>query len=129
MCDRCPASATLETGDPDGWIPYYCEITHRRAAMFESEMGDPGTAARYLAHAEKVASGWTPPGVTLPRASALAARPPAGSCATGGGCASGGCSAGTRTSRETTSVAPLQIALPKPAPSSDEAAAPMEARA
>jgi hypothetical protein len=36
-------------------MPYYCGITHRRAAMFERSRAE--VAARYLAHAEKVASG------------------------------------------------------------------------
>jgi radical SAM protein with 4Fe4S-binding SPASM domain len=129
MCDRCPASATLETGDPDGWIPYYCEITHRRAAMFERELGDPEVAARYQAHAEKVASGWTPPGVTLPRATSLAARPSAGGCGSSGGCASsGGCSTGARPAQEKVATAPLQITLRKTPTSSGEAVTNMEAR-
>ena len=93
LCDRCPATAILETGSPDGWIPHYCEITHRRAALLESESGDPERAARYLAHAEKVAAGWTPPGVTLPRASRL---PQAPSCGTGCGAACGRESSGAR---------------------------------
>ncbi len=84
MCDRCPATATLETGSPDGWIPYYCEITHRRAALLEEMSGNPGKAARYREHAEKVAAGWTPPGAILPRAQALA----------GGGCSKTTCAAG-----------------------------------
>jgi hypothetical protein len=129
MCDRCPASATLETGDPDGWIPYYCEITHRRAAMFERELGDPEVAARYQAHAEKVAAGWTPPGVTLPRVSTLGARPAAGGCGAGAGCASGGCASGTRQAQEKGAATPVQIALPKTPTSPVEAATTMEARA
>ena len=88
MCDRCPATAVLETGSPDGWIPYYCEVTHRRAALLEGEMGRPETAKRYLDHAEKVRSGWTPEGAILPRASALGST--AAACG-GGGCAAGGC--------------------------------------
>jgi len=87
MCDRCPATATLETGSPDGWIPYYCEITHRRAALLEEMSGNAETAARYREHAERVAAGWTPPGAILPRASALGAT---GGCGAGA-CASGGC--------------------------------------
>jgi len=51
LCDRCPATALLETGSPDGWIPYYCEITHRRAALLEEAGGDRERAARYRAHA------------------------------------------------------------------------------
>jgi radical SAM protein with 4Fe4S-binding SPASM domain len=97
LCDRCPATAILETGSPDGWIPHFCELTHRRAALLESESGDPARAARYLAHADKVASGWTPEGVTLPRASrrpqAAAAAPACGS----GGCATG-CGSAARAS-------------------------------
>ena len=84
LCDRCPATAILETGSPDGWIPHYCEVTHRRAALLESESGDAERAARYRAHADKVARGWTPPGVTLPRASRLPQAPACGS-----GCGSG----------------------------------------
>lgn len=88
MCDRCPATAVLETGSPDGWIPYYCEITHSRAALLEEAIGHPDTAARYRAHAEKVRSGWTPKGAILPRASAIGSAPAA--CG-GGGCAATGC--------------------------------------
>ncbi len=86
MCDRCPATATLETGSPDGWIPYYCEVTHRRAAILEEELGDHEKAERYRAHALKVAAGWTPPGAILPRSGAAA-----GLSCSGGGCAEGGC--------------------------------------
>ncbi|MGH9750844.1 MAG: radical SAM protein, partial [Candidatus Polarisedimenticolia bacterium] len=66
MCDRCPATALLETGSPDGWIPWYCEITHRRAALLEENLGNGEKSARYRAHAERVAAGWTPPGAVLP---------------------------------------------------------------
>jgi radical SAM protein with 4Fe4S-binding SPASM domain len=88
MCDRCPATAVLETGSPDGWIPYYCEVTHRRAALLEDEMGSHDTAARYREHADRVSSGWTPEGAILPRASTIGS--PAPACG-GGGCAAGGC--------------------------------------
>ena len=93
MCDRCPATATLETGSPDGWIPYYCEITHRRAALLEERLSRPETAAAYRAHADRVAGGWTPPGAILPRAGV----PPSAGvpCAATGQCASGGCGAST----------------------------------
>lgn len=81
MCDRCPATATLETGSPDGWIPYFCEITHRRAALLEEMSGHHDKAERYRKHAEKVKGGWTPPGAILPRATALgAAAAGCGSC-------------------------------------------------
>jgi hypothetical protein len=89
LCDRCPATAILETGSPDGWIPHYCERRTRRAALLEVRDRRPGPRGRrYLAHADKVAAGWTPAGVTLPRASRLAQqRPPcrlrSGGCATG----------------------------------------------
>src|SRR5256885_12704315 len=87
--DRCPATALLETGSPDGWIPYYCEVTHRRAALLEDAIGDTQKAARYLAHAERVKTGWVPDGAILPRATGL----PAGGagCASGGACAASGC--------------------------------------
>jgi radical SAM protein with 4Fe4S-binding SPASM domain len=88
LCDRCPATATLETGSPDGWIPYYCEITHRRAALLEEATGHPEMATRYRDHADKVAGGWTPPGAILPRADVLRPGIP---CGTGGGCATGSC--------------------------------------
>src|SRR5437867_2452008 len=107
MCDRCPATAVLETGSPDGWIPYYCEITHRRAALLEEMSGRPEKAARYREHAEKVASGWTPPGAILPRAQALAAA--------GGGCSTTACAAGgcERAAGPTPQAARLmQIELP-----------------
>jgi radical SAM protein with 4Fe4S-binding SPASM domain len=100
MCDRCPATATLETGSPDGWIPWYCEVTHRRAAILEAEAGRPGTAARLRAHADRVAAGWVPEGAILPRPAAGA-----GSCATGG--CSTTCGAGA-----TMTARPLQIEAP-----------------
>lgn len=87
MCDRCPATALLETGSPDGWIPHYCEVTHRRAAVLSERLGDTRRAADYREHAGRVASGWTPPGAILPRPGAPAAE--AKSC-TGGGCSIGG---------------------------------------
>jgi radical SAM protein with 4Fe4S-binding SPASM domain len=113
LCDRCPATALIETGDPDGWIPWYCELAHRRAALFERELGNAPAAARYLAHAEKVASGWTPPGAALPRATPVGARPTAPSCAQGG-CASGasGCGLTTAAGHRLDTPAVLQIALP-----------------
>ncbi len=102
MCDRCPATATLETGSPDGWIPWYCEITHRRAAILEAESGRPQEAGRLRAHADRVASGWTPPGAILPRT-----QESRGGCGTGG-CATG-CGAGSK--KPTTSM--LQIEPPR----------------
>jgi radical SAM protein with 4Fe4S-binding SPASM domain len=91
LCDRCPATALLETGSPDGWVPYFCEVTHRRAALLEEAAGDEEAAARYRAHAEKVAAGWSPPGAILPRG--RVAEGTAAACARGGGCAAGGCGA------------------------------------
>ncbi len=108
MCDRCPATATLETGSPDGWIPYYCEVTHRRAALLEEAEGHVETAHRYREHAERVAAGWTPPGAILPRASAL--RGTGAPCVSGGSCAAGGCGRATAPS-ETTK--PILIDLPR----------------
>ena len=113
MCDRCPATATLETGSPDGWIPYYCEITHRRAALLEEANGHPETAARYRSHADRVAAGWTPPGAILPRASSLSPPATGPSCTTGGGCAAGGCH---RKSEEGAAPNPISIELPATAP-------------
>jgi radical SAM protein with 4Fe4S-binding SPASM domain len=92
MCDRCPATATLETGSPDGWIPYYCEVTHRRAALLEERLERPETAARYRAHADRVAAGWTPRGAILPRASSVLRA--AGTPCASGGCGAGGCAVG-----------------------------------
>lgn len=108
MCDRCPATAVLETGSPDGWIPHYCEITHRRAALLEEATGRPGTAARYREHADRVRSGWTPPGVILPRAVPMRATAPA--CGAGGGCATGGCSKAAVSTAPATQL--LQIEKP-----------------
>jgi radical SAM protein with 4Fe4S-binding SPASM domain len=106
MCDRCPATATLETGSPDGWIPYYCEVTHRRAALLEESLGHASEAARYLAHADRVARGWKPEGVILPRGDSLVAT--SATCSAGA-CATGGC----RTSHKTSGTTQLlQIELP-----------------
>jgi radical SAM protein with 4Fe4S-binding SPASM domain len=116
LCDRCPATAMLETGSPDGWIPYFCEVTHRRAALLEEASGQPEVAARYRQHADRVKSGWTPPGAILPRAETLRS---ASACGTG--CAASGCSrAGTRPQED----APLlRIELPRKSlsPESQEA--------
>ncbi len=108
LCDRCPATALLETGSPDGWIPYYCEVTHRRAALLEDAIGDTQKAARYLAHAERVKTGWVPEGAILPRATGL----PAGGagCASGGACAASGC--GRAAAVQTQPASLLQIERP-----------------
>ena len=108
LCDRCPATALMETGSPDGWVPYYCETTHRRAALLEERIGNAALAARYLEHAGKVAAGWTPEGAITPRASSIAA-----ATRTAGGCATGGCAAGACGGTERpAATAPLGIALP-----------------
>ena len=108
LCDRCPATALLETGSPDGWIPYYCEVTHRRAALLEEAIGSHDTAARYRAHADRVQAGWTPEGAVLPRATTLAST--ASACSSGGGCSASGC---TRASIKSAQPAPLiQIERP-----------------
>ena len=107
MCDRCPATATLETGSPDGWIPYYCEVTHRRAAMLEETLGHREKATLYRSHAERVASGWTPEGAILLRE---ASSRPVGLPCSGGGCASSGC--GKNDAAEMSTSPLLQIGLP-----------------
>jgi radical SAM protein with 4Fe4S-binding SPASM domain len=33
-CDRCVGWAQLETGDPEGKVPFLCDLTHARAAAF-----------------------------------------------------------------------------------------------
>lgn len=33
-CDHCVGWAQLETGDPEGKVPFLCEVTHARAAAF-----------------------------------------------------------------------------------------------
>jgi radical SAM protein with 4Fe4S-binding SPASM domain len=106
MCDRCPATATLETGSPDGWVPYFCEITHRRAALLEEASGNRAKAVRYMEHAERVKSGWTPPGAILPRSGKLESA----GCAAGG-CVSTGCSRAATRLQEKAPL--LQIQLPK----------------
>ncbi|HKQ97581.1 MAG TPA: radical SAM protein, partial [Candidatus Polarisedimenticolia bacterium] len=103
LCDRCPATAMMETGSPDGWIPHYCEVTHRRAGNLEERLGNAALAARYREHADKVAGGWVPEGAILPRAETLKG---VAACATG--CAAGGCG----TARPTESPAPTPITLP-----------------
>ncbi|MFQ5876150.1 MAG: radical SAM protein [Acidobacteriota bacterium] len=110
MCDRCPATATLETGSPDGWIPYFCEITYRRAALLERANGNREKAERYLAHAREVAAGWTPPGAILPRA--IGAGGSASPCGSGG-CSSGACAAGA--ARPQTSR-PIRTEIPGASP-------------
>jgi radical SAM protein with 4Fe4S-binding SPASM domain len=34
VCDRCPALAELETGDPDAVVEWICKLTHLRASRF-----------------------------------------------------------------------------------------------
>jgi radical SAM protein with 4Fe4S-binding SPASM domain len=108
MCDRCPATAMLETGSPDGWIPHYCEVTHRRAALLAERQGEAARAAEYRAHADRVAGGWTPPGAILPGA---AAPRPAGACAAGACAAGGGC--GARPAAPAGPGAPIRIDNPR----------------
>jgi radical SAM protein with 4Fe4S-binding SPASM domain len=105
LCDRCPATAILETGSPDGWIPHFCETTHRRAALLEDR--DPERRSRYLRHADQVASGWTPPGAILPRASRLDAHASGAPACSSGGCGTG-CAKGSRPA----DAQPIVIALP-----------------
>ena len=31
LCGNCPGAAEMETGDIEGMIPHFCEITHLRA--------------------------------------------------------------------------------------------------
>lgn len=103
MCDRCPATATLETGSPDGWVPYFCEITHRRAALLEEATGDRARAVRYLEHAERVKGGWTPPGAILPRSG----KPGSAGCASA--CASTGCSRAAARPQEKAPLQPIHL--------------------
>ena len=112
MCDRCPATATLETGSPDGWVPYFCEITHRRAALLEEASGDRARAARFLEHAARVKRGWTPPGAILPRSG----KPEPAGCASA--CASTGCSRAAARPQEKAPL--LQIQLPEGNPPKTE---------
>jgi hypothetical protein len=109
LCDRCPATAMMETGSPDGWIPYYCEVTHRRAALLEGRLGNQARAARYRAHAAKVAAGYVPEGAITPRAEAVRKPGAAKSCAAGG-CAAGACASASPT--RPAAPAPLTIAVP-----------------
>ncbi|MBI4168324.1 MAG: radical SAM protein [Acidobacteria bacterium] len=117
LCDRCPATAMLETGSPDGWVPYFCEVTHRRAAVLEEKMGNAEKAARFRAHAEKVASGWTPPGAVLPRATPF--------LAAGAGCAGGACATGCgKSATKTHATQLLKIDRPRTDPASQKEAVP-----
>jgi len=34
LCSQCPASAILETGDPEGRVDYLCQLSHLRARTF-----------------------------------------------------------------------------------------------
>jgi radical SAM protein with 4Fe4S-binding SPASM domain len=123
LCDRCPATAMMETGSPDGWIPHYCEVTHRRAALIEDRLGNRARAARYRAHAAQVASGWAPAGAILPRAEGVRPAADAPACSTGG-CAAGGCH---RASDPAEPRAPLAISLPnRTSPQTDRDAVPGE---
>ncbi len=38
LCLGCPARAHLETGEPDGAVPYFCEVAHARAAALEQTL-------------------------------------------------------------------------------------------
>jgi radical SAM protein with 4Fe4S-binding SPASM domain len=40
LCLWCPAHAALETGAMDGWVEYFCEVAHARAAALRTETGD-----------------------------------------------------------------------------------------
>jgi radical SAM protein with 4Fe4S-binding SPASM domain len=36
LCLWCPAHAHLEVGEMDGWVAYFCEVAHARAAALEN---------------------------------------------------------------------------------------------
>ena len=36
VCEQCVGWAQLETGDPEGLVPFLCELAHARAEAFGS---------------------------------------------------------------------------------------------
>jgi radical SAM protein with 4Fe4S-binding SPASM domain len=45
LCLCCPAHAALETGQMDGWVPYYCECARARADALRQEVSAKGTCS------------------------------------------------------------------------------------
>ncbi|MGD8475344.1 MAG: radical SAM protein, partial [Anaerolineae bacterium] len=39
LCLWCPAHAHLETGNLDGFVPYFCQVAHARAEALEARLG------------------------------------------------------------------------------------------
>ncbi len=39
LCLWCPAHAHLETGELDGFVPYFCEVAHARAGALQARRG------------------------------------------------------------------------------------------
>jgi radical SAM protein with 4Fe4S-binding SPASM domain len=40
LCLWCPAHAHLETGELDGFVPYFCQVAHARAEALEARRGE-----------------------------------------------------------------------------------------
>jgi len=43
LCLWCPAHAALETGTLDGWVEYFCQVAHARAAAARSDEAEAAT--------------------------------------------------------------------------------------
>jgi radical SAM protein with 4Fe4S-binding SPASM domain len=80
LCASCAGAAELEHGDPEAIVAHSCEVTHRRAHAFASDVpGHRADASCCL-------------GAAVAAAAQVASVPaPAGACGTGSG---GGCSSG-----------------------------------
>jgi radical SAM protein with 4Fe4S-binding SPASM domain len=41
LCLWCPAHAHLETGELDGFVPYFCDVAHARAEALKARLAEP----------------------------------------------------------------------------------------
>jgi len=78
LCASCAGAAELEHGDPETIVAHSCEVTHRRAHTFASDVPGHRADASCCLEAARAAA-----------ARVLATSPGASACGTGGGCGCG----------------------------------------
>jgi radical SAM protein with 4Fe4S-binding SPASM domain len=99
LCGNCPGAAEMETGDIEGMIPQFCEITHLRAhAVMGDKSGHRRDATCCLGHGKLAAE---------PEMSIDLSHP--------AGC--GSCSSSVKVEATVEPLIRLQVRGPKPAPS------------
>ena len=78
LCASCAGAAELEHGDPEAIVAHSCEVTHRRAHAFASDVPGHRADARCCLEAARAAA-----------ARVLTTSPGASTCGSGGGCGCG----------------------------------------